>query len=122
MNINATLFAQMINFFIAYWVMRIFLFKPAFQEMQTEEEEQKQLNVVIKQQEQSIAIKEDNRQEYWQSCRNYFKENQPSCYPKKLISEEVREVMLPIIPQQLVDKLVDETEQFLIRKIGYIGE
>ncbi len=122
MNINVTLVIQAINFFIAYWIMRIFLFKPALREIQGEQMQQAKLNTIIRQQEQSITIKEDERQKHWQACRNYFRDNKPFIDLKKLvIKEEIPEVPLPIVSKELVDKLVDETQQALMQRIGYIG-
>ncbi len=121
MNINVTMVIQAINFFIAYWVMRIFLFKPALQVIQGEQIQQTRLNTIIRQQEQSITIKEDERQKHWQACRDYFRDNKPFIDLRKLAIKEIPEVSLPVVRQELVDKLADETQQVLIQKIGYIG-
>ena len=121
MNINITLVVQAINFFIAYWVMRIFLFKPALQVIEGEQAQQTRLNTIIRQQEQSITIKEDERQKHWQACRDYFRDNKPFIVLTKLAIKEIPEVSLPVVRQELVDKLADETQQALIQKIGYIG-
>ena len=121
MNINITLVVQAINFFIAYWVMRIFLFKPALQVIEGEQAQQTRLNTIIRQQEQSITIKEDERQKHWQACRDYFRDNKPFIDLRKLAIKEIPEVSLPVVRQELVDKLADETQQVLIQKIGYIG-
>ncbi len=122
MNLNATLVVQMINFFLAYWIMRIFLFKPALQVAQEEQAEQQRLNIIIKQQEQSMEIKENERQKHWQMCRDYFQDNQPPIDSKKLISSNVSEVSVPKVSQKLIDEIADEAQQVLVQKIGYIGE
>ncbi|HEB41904.1 MAG TPA: hypothetical protein ENI08_02715 [Candidatus Dependentiae bacterium] len=121
MNINVTMVIQAINFFIAYWVMRIFLFKPALQVIQGEQIEQTRLDTIIRQQEQSITIKEDERQKHWQACRDYFRDNKPFIDLTKLVVKEMPEVSIPVVRQELIDKLADETQQVLIQKIGYIG-
>ncbi len=121
MNINITLVVQAINFFIAYWVMSIFLFKPALQVIEGEQAQQTRLNTIIRQQEQSITIKEDERQKHWQVCRDYFRDNKPFIDLTKLAIKKIPEVSLPVVRQELVDKLADETQQALIQKIGYIG-
>ncbi len=121
MNINVTLVVQAVNFFVAYWIMRILLFKPALQVIQGEQMQQARLNTIIRQQEQSITIKEDERQKHWQACRDYFRDNKPFIDLTKLVIKEIPEVSVPVVPQELVDKLADETQQALIQKIGYIG-
>jgi len=122
MNINATLVIQAVNFFIAYWIMRIFLFKPALQVVEGEQAQQTKLNTIIKQQEQSITIKEDERQKHWQACHHYFRDNKPAIDQKKLVGIEIPEVLVATVPPTLVDELADETTQLLLKKIGHNGE
>ena len=121
MNVNITLIIQGINFFIAYGIMRIFLLKPAIQVIQDEQAQQAKLNTIIRQQEQSITIKGGERQKYWQICRDYFKDNKPSIDQAPLFIKEMPEVSVPVVPDDLVDKLVEETQRVLIQKIGHVG-
>jgi len=120
MNINLTLIVQGINFFIAYGIMRIFLLKPAVQAIQDEEAQQAKLNTVIRQQEQSMAIKGGERQRYWQVCRDYFKDNKPIIDQSLLLINKIPEIFVPVVPAGLVDKLVEETQRTLVEKIGHI--
>jgi len=120
MNINITLIVQGINFLIAYGIMRIFLLKPAVQVIRDEEAQQEKLNSVIRQQEQSMTIKGGERQKYWQVCRDYFKDNKPFVDRTLLLIKEIPEVSVPVVPEDLVDKLVEETQRMLVKKIGNI--
>jgi len=122
MNINITLIVQAVNFFIAYHIMRTFLLKPAVQVIQDEQAQQTKLNTVIRQQEQSITTKEGERQKYWQTCRDYFKDNKPFIDQAILFIKEIPEVSVPVVSDDLVDKLVEETQYALIQKIGHTYE
>jgi len=121
MNINATLIIQAVNFFIAYGIMRTFLLKPAVQVIQDEQDQQAKLNTIIRQQEQSITIKGGERQKYWQACRDYFKDNKPFVDRALLFIQEIPEVSVPVVPDDIFDKLVEETQRALIQKIGHIN-
>ncbi len=120
MNINITLIVQGINFFIAYGIMRIFLLKPAVQVIQDEQAQQAKLNTVIKQQEQSMTIKGGERQKYWQACRDYFKDNKPFIDRTVSLIKEIPEIFVPVVLENLVDKLIEETHRALVKKIGHI--
>jgi len=120
MNINITIIVQAFNFFIAYVIMRTFLLKPAVQVIRDEQDQQEKLNTVIRQQEKSIAIKGGERHKYWQARRDYFKDNKPSIDRTALPFQEIPEVSVPVVPDDLVDKLVDETQRALIQKIGLV--
>ncbi len=120
MNVNLTLIVQAINFFIAYGIMRIFLLKPAVQVIQDEQDQQEKVNTIIRQQKQSIIIKEGERQKYWQACRDYFEDNKPFIDQVLLFIKKIPEVPVPVVPDDLVDKLVEETQRALVKEIGHI--
>ena len=78
MNINATLFVQMFNFFIVYWMIRILLFKPVVAIIEHEQAQEKSLHDIINQQKKSLDIQEKERQRNWYACQEYFALHQPS--------------------------------------------
>src|SRR5436190_23273717 len=88
MNVNATLFIQMLNFFIVYWMLRILLFKPVVAIIQQEEIQEKSLHDIINQQKKSLDIQEKERQRNWYACQEYFAMHQPSFFHRQqLISD-----------------------------------
>jgi len=119
-NINITLIVQAINFFIAYGIIRTLLLKPAVQVIQDEQAQQAKLNTIIRQQEQSITIKEGERQKNWQACCDYFDDNKPFI-DLLLFIKKIPEISVPVVPDDLVDKLVEETQRALIQEIGHIN-
>jgi hypothetical protein len=77
MNINATIIVQAFNFFIVYWMVRIFLFKPIIAIIDHENAEEQGLLDIISQQQKSLEIQEKERQRHWYICQEYFNTHQP---------------------------------------------
>lgn len=77
MNINATIIVQIFNFFIVYWMLRIFLFKPAITIIEHEQAHEQTMHDIIDQQKKSLAIQEKERQRFWLLCQEYFYAHQP---------------------------------------------
>ncbi len=84
MNINATLLAQALNFFIVYWMLRRFLFKPAIAIIEHENAQKAALHDIINQQKKSLEIQEKERQRHWYLCQEYFAIHQPHLLAKNL--------------------------------------
>ena len=77
MNVNLTLFVQILNFWVAYWILRICIFKPAVRLLYNEEEKKEALAHAIAQEEASIAYVHHKRQLQWQQFRIHCKRNHP---------------------------------------------
>jgi len=77
MNINATVFVQALNFFITYWMLRIFLFKPVISIIEYEKAQEIAKLDIIDQQKKSLEIQEKERQRHWYVCQEYFSIHQP---------------------------------------------
>jgi len=82
MNINATVFVQAINFFITYWMLRLFLFKPVISIIEHEKVQECGKLDLIAQQKKSLEIQEKERQAHWYICQEYFNTHRP-CVSKK---------------------------------------
>jgi len=77
MNINATLFVQMINFYIFYLIMRKWLFKPVIAIIDVDNTKKSHLMHTIEDQRITIENKEKERQEQRHSNRAYFQKHWP---------------------------------------------
>jgi len=77
MNINATLFIQAFNFFITYWMLRLFLFKPVITIIEHEKNQEIVKLDIIDQQKKSLEIQEKERQRHWYVCQEYFNTHLP---------------------------------------------
>src|SRR5436190_15443295 len=78
MDINATFFVQIFNFFIAYLMLRFLLFKPVITIIQHEEKQEKALQEIIDQHKRELAIQEKERQHNRYMCQEYVTLHQPS--------------------------------------------
>lgn len=87
MDINATIFVQAFNFFIAYWMLRLFLFKPVVTIIEHEKAQHIAMLDIIDQQKKSLDIQEKERKRHWYICQEYFNTNQPHIPPKKYSDE-----------------------------------
>lgn len=121
MDINLTLVIQSVNFFIAYGIIRKFLLEPAVQVIKKEQAQQEKLNVVIRQQEEHMVLRGNERQKYWQACREYFRDHRPFIEQSSLLIKELPEISLPTVPAKLIDQLIKETQDALVKKIGRIN-
>lgn len=110
MNVNATLFIQMINFFIVYWMLRLLLFKPVVAIIQHEQAQEKALHDIIDQQKTSLDIQEKERQRTWYACQEYFAMHQPSFSQRQLIVESTEydtKVAHPISADSIAHTITD---------------
>lgn len=87
MNINATVFVQAFNFFITYWMLRFFLFKPVVTIIEHEKTQENAMLDIIDQQKRSLEIQEKERQRHWYICQEYFNIHQPHL-PKEISSAD----------------------------------
>lgn len=77
MSINGTLFVQMINFGIAYWMLRKFLFSPVVKNIMHEQAVAASMVASIEQLQEKIKDKEQQAAEYWLDCRDYLLSKSP---------------------------------------------
>jgi hypothetical protein len=70
MTIDCTLFAQMLNFFGAYLILRWFLFKPVIAVIDAESREEKRINETIHSFEASVHAIHNEQQALWNSFHN----------------------------------------------------
>ena len=123
MTLNGTLVIQVINFCIAYFLLRWLYFKPAIALIQKEEE----FNVLLKNTitEHSLVIKQNDqrRQEYWSKCRLFFKERKPlikesNAFVTKEVTPSVQE---PVYSEGALRKLSDNVIHMLTKRINHVS-
>ena len=109
MNINATVFIQALNFFIVYWMLRLFLFKPVIRIIEHEEAQEHAMLNIIDQQKKSLAIQEKERQRHWYICQEYYLQNQPytsqETLPLSDITECSTQLVSPLSPHDIADTI-----------------
>jgi hypothetical protein len=113
MNVNATIFAQALNFFITYWMLRQFLFRPAVAIIEHENAQEHALLDIITQQQKSLEIQEKERQRHWYICQEYFNIHRPSLHPQTFSSSDETE-------QVIIDFSI--SPHVLAETIGTVGK
>lgn len=78
MNINATLFVQMVHFLIAYVLLRRFLFKPVASVIFAQRAYYTKLKDVIEHEEHAIIRKQEQQKEQWNIFQQEWQEAVPS--------------------------------------------
>jgi uncharacterized membrane protein len=118
-NINITVFVQMINFWIAYWILRVVIFRPAVTCMQAQEAEIVELMRVIALKKQSVSQTQIEQKEQWDTFRKHCKFNTPGTEHtkkgftfKRAFNESDREIELKQI-KELADQYSQRLIQFL---------
>ena len=124
MTVNATIFIQAINFFIAYIFLRTFLFKPAVAVIQHEQKEEESVKAIITQQEESLILKEKERQEHWYKCRTFFEKHRPAIDTSLLFifKGRIPDVTPYRIDDAVVEKLMTDVERALIEEVSVVHE
>ncbi len=123
MNINATMLIQAFNFFITYWMLRLFLFKPIIAIIDHENADKKALLDIIDQQQKSIAIQEKELQRHWHVCQEYFALHKPSYTSHQfVIVDQPKEI--PTIVHETsaedITRIVIEVHNRLEEKIKHV--
>lgn len=77
MNVNITLFVQMLNFWLIFYILTRFLWRPSLQKIEQEEQEQQRLEGRIEQQKKLLANNEHRRERLWSSTRQQFARTTP---------------------------------------------
>lgn len=122
MNINATLVIQTFNFFIVYWLLRSFLFKPVITIIEHEKAQEITLLATIDQQTKSLEIQEKERKRHWYLCQEYFNTHQPHITQKISLLTDT-ELAIPIVAQLSSDDIahiIADTHSIIEEKIKHV--
>lgn len=121
MTIDCTLFVQMINFFLAYLIMRFLLFKPVVAIIDADNDERERGNEAVKSFEVSLKLVLQERAELWQAF------HQSVTSEIGVISDEDAEhtdinasMELEGLTHEQQDELVDACSKWVIEKVTYV--
>jgi hypothetical protein len=114
-NINITVLAQIINFWIAYWILRILFFRPTVAAMQKEENEVASLTHTIALKKQTIEEAQTAQKDQWNQFRNFCKfNNQNYIIGKKEHITQNHTKYSDLIDTTRLKKLTDEYTNRLV--------
>ncbi len=118
MNINATLFVQIVNFGIAYVLLRVLLLKPAVAAIQHDEQTQSSLVDQIAQSEKEVQALRDKRYQLWYACHAHFVRTSPPVLARVQRAIPVHRVTVQPMSEQERTQLIDEVHVALTERIG----
>jgi Tfp pilus assembly protein PilO len=119
MNINFTLIIQALNFFVAYLVLRYFLFKPTVAVIEQERAEENGLKKAIKQEaETNLALIQNNKLE-WQIYQKEFLARLPNVSISDLFiyRDLAPAIKAPQADTHELNQLQQEVVQGIIKKV-----
>jgi hypothetical protein len=120
-EVNATLIIQIINFFIAYFLFRFILLKPAYAAIQEDEEVKQSLEQLIEDDKRAIETRRQTIADQWQASHTFFKKYTPkpvdtvALYKEVMPKIQLREKPLD---QKTVQLMKDRISQAIIQSIG----
>jgi len=112
MNINATLFVQAINFFIAYLLFRFILLKPAYQAIQLEQQEKDQLEERVESDKKALDDMRQLKIAQWRSCQQQCTDYIPGALQKV-------EIFRGIVPSVSVPTLSIQDRRIMKERISH---
>jgi hypothetical protein len=117
-TINATLIVQVINFVIAYFLIRMFLLKPALKERIAEQDKQNALQSLITYQQKKIENTDYALRELWRESQNYYQGYKPTILTKQIFFESLEPSKPLLLSQKEEEKVASTLVRFIEEKIG----
>lgn len=119
MNINATIFVQIVHFLFAYYVLRHFLLRPVADIIFTERAYRKRLEDIIEHEEQVYIRKQEQQKEQWNTFQKEWQKNIPSLerYTKKEYPE--LDIQKKVLTQQELKQQANKIAQHIKESIEY---
>ena len=119
MNINITLFIQMIHFWIAFFVLRALLWKPILAILVKEEQEQESLEHALIGKRTDIAHSEHRRERLWYAARQQFLMNIPAL-AKTNEAFTTEKTNQPLSEKLFNEQLVKEVAAHIVSKVDNV--
>lgn len=124
MNLNGTLIVQMLNFAIAYVMIRYFLLKPLVPLLLQDRRKVSNLLYAISQQEDSLTVLDAKKQDQWLKLQWYVHKNIPKTIVHKgshnVHSAEIKPVFIDqphiIITNEMAEQIVHSAINTDLRK------
>lgn len=118
--INATLVAQAIHFSVAFILIKYFLCKPVFAQIDQEDKLQESLIATVQSHQQAVAQKEQELIAQWHALRNYFGQHVPFIRALPNPFDKGSQIHLPHLNQQEVDNAIKQATQEIVKKVNNV--
>ena len=122
MELNVTLFIQMINFFIAWFILRVLYFKPAIAFLDQQQEEHDQLIATLRRWQGGITLKEHEIAHVWSALKLFSKDHKPdSLHPDFFIFKDIAPAFEQLsVDKKQIDRLTKEVKQIIITEAAHV--
>lgn len=122
MDINGTLLAQMVHFFIAYMILRWLLFKPAIAVIEADKDQKKLLYSSLESLEQAVVVGRQERNQLWDSFHHSTMPIVPSIMQPELhtFSGISSEIERHVLSDQERDVLIDACAAVIVEKVDHV--
>ncbi len=123
MLINITILVQMINFIIAYVIIRTLLLKPAVTVILQEEEHRATLDKSIENIDKANKAKQETMAYQWSVCKQEFGEHAPEISETERVLRTPPAVELPAIPEldkKSIEPMADSLAHDLVERISNV--
>ncbi len=112
MNVNATLFVQAGNFFIAYLLFRHILLKLGYQELQEKKTYQASLEDTVAHDKRAVEKERQNQKDAWVTFRKWCSEYRPSFIHKIFF---FRGITSPVAPEKIAKNQREKAHDQLVK-------
>ena len=120
--INTTLILQVVNFLLAFFVLKKLFFVPVMTSIQEEQSAHNKLNNSIMNYFQRIKEQEQKKEEAWLACRYSLAKKKPYIYDEQLfvlrdIKSSLSAPLLDVVGEQRLEK---EVEAAIVDKVSHV--
>ena len=118
MEINATLFIQAINFFIAYWLLRHFLFSPALMTYKQEQQADQTLRTAEQKLQTTVAQKQHEKNYEWREAQQHFATLAPEITEQPLYIIDVPDIDVPtLMTHKEIERTTHDMKDAIIKGV-----
>lgn len=118
-NINITFFIQVINFFVTYKLLNIFLFKPVIASIQKKKQNDELISAKIKQQEQVLLDLQKEKVGHVVSFQSHVKKDYPFISPYERMPFKYIEINQDVSNLDIAE-LTKDVSDWIIKKVGHV--
>lgn len=123
MDLNVTILIQIVNFIIAYIIIRTLLLKPTVAVILQEEEHRAKLDETLHSIETANKSKEDTLAREWDSCKKQFEEHSPEVIDSQQVletpsTESLKEI--PALDKKSIEPMTDRLANELTERLSHV--
>ena len=123
MEINLTIFVQVVNFVLAAVILKLLLFNPIIKALGNEEKSQNHLINQIQAKEDALANRAKLKKQEWLKCQKYFQKHCPQVEPFCIFTiAQISDQQKPIaLSKSERDHLAKHIQKALVERIQSVA-